>query len=79
MATLDQKMTNPADIYASPADILLDDHLDRDEKARVLAAWRLDAERLSEASNEGMGGGESARLREVALAQSQLDSLAPTS
>ena len=78
MTTLEQKLANPSDAYASPADVLVDDHLDHDEKVRVLAAWRMDAERLSESANEGMGGGENARLREVALAQMQLESLAPT-
>ena len=76
MATLDQKLMNPSDVYASPAEVLVDDHLDHDEKVRVLAAWRLDAERLSDSANEGMSGGENARLREVAMAQRQLDSLA---
>lgn len=75
MATLDEKMLNPNKHYASPADVLIDDALTREEKASVLAAWRLDAERLSESSNEGMSGGENARLREVALAQHSLDAL----
>ena len=76
MATLDQKLMNPSDVYKSPADVLVDDHLSHDEKVRVLAAWRHDAELLSESTNEGMGGGENARLREVALVQTQLESLA---
>ncbi len=75
MATLDDKMFNPNKCYASPADVLMDDALTREEMADVLAAWRIDAERLSESSNEGMGGGENARLREVALAQHSLDAL----
>jgi hypothetical protein len=79
MATLDDKMQNPAKCYKSPADVLIDDALTRDEKKQVLAAWRLDAERLSESSNEGMSGGENARLREVALAQHSLDSLSKAS
>lgn len=78
MATLDRKLTNPADVYAAPADVLVDDHLDYDEKVRVLAAWRQDAERLSDSANEGMTGGENARLREVALAQKQLETLGST-
>ena len=77
MATLDDKMLKPASCYNSPADVVLDDALTREEKARVLAAWRSDAERMSESSNEGMSGGENARLREVALAQLALESKTP--
>lgn len=75
MATIDDKMMNPAKCYKSPAEVLIDDSLSRDEMKRVLAAWRLDAERLTESSNEGMTGGENARLREVALAQHSLEAL----
>ena len=75
MATLDEKMLNPAKCYKSPADVLIDDALTREEKSKVLSAWRLDAERLSESSNEGMSGGENARLRDVALAQHSLEAL----
>ncbi len=75
MATLDEKMLNPSKCYKSPTDVLIDDALTREEMSRVLSAWRLDAERLSESSNEGMSGGENARLREVALAQHSLDAL----
>ena len=71
MATLDQKLMNPSDVYASPAEVLVDDHLDHDEKVRVLAAWRLDAERLSDSTNEGMGGGENARLRDLQQRQAR--------
>jgi hypothetical protein len=75
MATLEDKMQNPAKCYKSPADVLIDDALSSVQRKEVLAAWRLDAERLSESSNEGMSGGENARLREVALAQQSLETL----
>ena len=55
--------------------MLLDNDLTWDQKRDVLAAWRLDAERMAESSNEGMGGGEQSRLREVAIAQQQLSAL----
>ena len=78
MATVDEKLMNPAKYYASPADVVVDDMLSQEEKVRVLSAWRLDAERLSESSNEGMTGGEKPRLREVALAQHSLEALSKT-
>ncbi len=75
MSTLDQKMLNPSRAYTSPGHVLLDSGLTWDQKRDVLAAWRLDAERMAESSNEGMGGGEQSRLREVAIAQQQLAAL----
>lgn len=73
--TLQDKLMNPSKGYDSPGHVLLDNGLTHDEKRKVLDAWRLDAERLADSSNEGMGGGEDSRLREVALAQQQLDAL----
>lgn len=73
--TFQEKLKNPASAYDSPGHVLLDDGLTYDEKQAVLDAWRVDAERLAESSNEGMGGGEDSRLREVALAQQQLSAL----
>jgi hypothetical protein len=71
----EDKVSSPARCFESPAHVLLDRTLDWTQKKDVLGAWRHDAERLSESSNEGMSGGEASRLREVALAQQQLDAL----
>jgi hypothetical protein len=73
--TLQDKLMNPAKAYESPGHVLLDAGLTYEEKRKVLEAWRLDAERLADSSNEGMSGGEQNRLREVALAQQQLAAL----
>jgi len=73
--TLQDKLMNPSKAYESPGHVLLDKGLTHDEKRKVLDAWRMDAERLADSSNEGMSGGEENRLREVALAQQQLDAL----
>lgn len=75
MATLDEKLLNPARHYAAPADVIGDPELTYAQKCDVLKAWRQDAERLAESTAEGMGGGEPAHLRAVALAQQQLDAL----
>lgn len=75
MPTLQDILLNPARCYDSPAHVLMDAQLTYEEKRKVLDAWRLDAERLADSSNEGMGGGEDSRLREVALAQQQLAAL----
>jgi hypothetical protein len=75
MPTLQDILQNPARCYDSPSHVLMDSALSYDEKRQVLDAWRLDAERLADSSNEGMGGGEASRLCEVALAQQQLAAL----
>jgi hypothetical protein len=75
MISVDEKMLNPARCYDSPGHVLLDKALTYEQKRDVLNAWRLDAERLSDSSNEGMSGGEQSRLREVAIAQQQLAAL----
>ena len=75
MATLEEKILNPMACYISPADVLIDDGLTLEDKDKVLKAWRLDAEQLAESTNEGMGGGQNPRLRDVALAQHSLETL----
>lgn len=72
---LQEKLKSPAQAYNSPGDVLIDEELSHEEKEQVLDAWRLDAERLADSSNEGMAGGEPARLREVALAKQKLADL----
>jgi hypothetical protein len=69
---LQEKLKSPAQAYNSPSDVLVDEELSHEEKEQVLDAWRQDAERLADSSNEGMAGGEPARLREVALAKQKL-------
>lgn len=76
MASLDEKILNPARHYSAPRDVISDPDLSHRQKRDVLKAWRQDAERLAESTAEGMGGGEPAHLREVALAQQQLDAQA---
>jgi hypothetical protein len=75
MATLEEKILNPMACYTSPAEVLIDDGLTLEDKDKVLKAWRLDAEQLAESTNEGMGGGQNPRLRDVALAQHSLETL----
>lgn len=73
--TVGDKALNPTRFFESPAHVLLDATLTHEQKSTVLESWRLDAERMAESTNEGMGGGEQSRLREVAMAQQQLAAL----
>jgi hypothetical protein len=68
---------DPAEKYESPHAVLVDSSLSREQKRRVLEAWRQDAELISQAEAENMGGGKQPRLREVKLALSELDKLPP--
>jgi hypothetical protein len=68
---------NPAERYESPGAVLADATLSRDQKRLLLEAWRQDAELMSQAEAENMGGGKQPRLREVKLALNELDKLPP--
>jgi hypothetical protein len=71
------RQVNPAEMYESPQAVVLDPTLSREQKRALLEAWCQDAELLSRAEAENMGGGERPRLREVKLALSELDKLPP--
>jgi hypothetical protein len=63
---------NPTAHFDSPAEVLEDNRLSDKQKHAALATWEEDAVRLAVASEEGMTGGEPARLDEVKEAQSAL-------
>jgi hypothetical protein len=63
---------DPADHFASPADVVNDLRFTPAEKQRILNAWALDAELLSQAEAENMPGKNPPRLREVKLALLEL-------
>jgi hypothetical protein len=48
--------------YETPADILRDESVSRDEKVRMLEQWRDDKKAYMRASDEGMKGSERAYL-----------------
>lgn len=52
--------------YETPADLLADESLNRDEKIELLESWREDKEAYMRASGEGMQGpGRSEALRQI--------------
>jgi hypothetical protein len=62
----------PADEFDTPHDVAHDPSLDRQEKKKILNQWQTDAEALTRAGDEGMSGGEPARLDEVRHAQNKI-------
>jgi hypothetical protein len=69
---LEELIENPAAHFASPEAVTSDDRLTLTQKKQALQHWEEDARRLSVATEEGMSGGEPARLDEVLDAQSEL-------
>ena len=67
-AALEDIVKDPAARFDSPSDVLADPALTEKQKEKVLTSWVKDAELLSEAENENMGGGEPSRLREANIA-----------
>ncbi|ANK81795.1 MAG: hypothetical protein TEF_14065 [Rhizobiales bacterium NRL2] len=69
---LDEAMKEPGAVYDAPADVLADGDLNDDEKRRVLENWLDEAEQLSSAVAENMGGGEKAHVGAVTEALKKL-------
>ncbi|MGH8178035.1 MAG: hypothetical protein ACREV5_17410 [Steroidobacter sp.] len=66
-------LSDPTRRYAKPLDVVNDQALSLDEKRRILESWKQDAEQLSTAQAENMGGGERPLLQEVSLALGELE------
>ncbi len=72
-------MLNPARFYRAPSDVGRDRRFSDLERLQILDAWERDARALSVAEDEGMSGGEQARLREVAEARAEIAKRVPAS
>lgn len=72
---IESAISDPTRHYTCPMDVVNDDALDPDEKRRILESWKKDAELLSTAGAENMGGGERPQLQDVSLALGELDRL----
>jgi hypothetical protein len=69
---ISELVANPTAFFGAPADVLSDASLAGNTKKAILDAWEEDARRLAVASEEGMTGGEPARLDEVLKAKAEL-------
>ena len=75
-ASIETIIKDPVKHFSSPRDVVADQSLTLDEKRRILESWALDAELLSVAEEENMGGNDRPGLRDVKLALLELEELA---
>ena len=71
-AKIDDKVQKPAAHFDQPHEVVVDPSLSKPQKVKALDTLEQDARQLSEASAEGMAGGERSKLHEVLEAKSRL-------
>ena len=64
---------DPGKYFTSPREVVCDRELSTEEKRKILDSWALDAQLLSVAEEENMGGSDRPGLREVKLALLELE------
>lgn len=69
---VDAAVLDPANEFTSPADVVSDPRLSREDKQRILESWARDAKLLSQAEAENMPGSARPRLQEVKVALLEL-------
>lgn len=67
---------DPDKHFRAPREVVSDRQFTLDEKRKILDSWALDAQLLSVAEEENMGGTDRPGLREVKLALLELDNQA---
>jgi len=70
---IDAIVKDPSQYFGAPRDVVADRSFTIDEKRRILDSWALDAQLLTVAEEENMGGRDRPGLREVKLARLELD------
>ena len=71
--SIESIIKDPGKHYANPRDVVSDRTLAHEEKKRILESWALDAQLLTVAEEENMGGPGRPGLREVKLALLELE------
>jgi len=66
------KVARPSIYFDGPQDVVADPSLSTDQKTEALATLEQDARQISEATSEGMTGGEPNRLHDVLKAKDTL-------
>jgi hypothetical protein len=66
----------PDKFFTAPRDVVADGRFSIAEKRRILESWAVDAQLLAVAEEENMGGRDRPGLRDVKLAQLELEKLA---
>jgi len=70
---IEQAMTDPTSVFATPDEVLQKKSLTRDQKIKILKRWEYDALELEVAEEENMGGGPPGVLDQVLSALHRLD------
>ncbi len=73
----EKALVDPAAAFASPEELLARPDLSRSQMMDLLRRWHQDAEELSVAEEEGMGGGEPSLLERVSAALTRLEDVTP--
>lgn len=71
-AKIDRKVQKPFAHFDQPHEVVVRSSLPKSQKVKALATLEQDARQLSEASAEGMPGGERSKLHEVLKAKGGL-------
>ena len=66
-------LKDPSRHFRAPRDVVTDKRFTTGEKRRILDSWALDAQLLTVAEEENMGGQDRPGLRDVKLARLELD------
>ncbi len=66
-------LDDPATQFAAPADIVAATGLTNEQKIALLRQWQFDESEIAVATEEGMPGGESRLLQQIAAAIAALD------
>ena len=69
---LDEMVRDPAQHFESPAAVLQEHKLSKEQKRSILESWKVDEEELSTATAENMGKQDDNRLPEVIAALQKL-------
>jgi hypothetical protein len=75
-SNIDTIIKDPVKHFRSPREVVSDRNFTLEEKRRILESWALDAQLLSVAEEENMGGQDRPGLREVKLALLELENQA---
>lgn len=65
MKSAEELSVDPAKYFSSPVEVLINKQLSVEDKQKILAAWRFDAEQLAVATDENMTGGERPNIEAI--------------
>lgn len=70
-----QALTDPTSVFKTPAELLLNNELTREQKIHILKRWESDIREIQVAEDENMQGKERVDLKDVLDALNTLDAV----